>query len=340
MLVDVLNSDAFSVASLTDAITNLKFMPGRIGQMGLFSETGVATTTIYIEQKGGLLSLVPPSARGGVGTTIDKSKRDMRSLIVPHFELNGGVTAEEVQSIRPFGQETGLETVMAKVNEHMTDMGNALEVTMEHARIGAVKGVVEYANGSTLDLFAEFGVTKETIVNFDLQNASPAEGALRRKCQGVVRQAMGILDGLPMRGLRAFCGDNFFDDLLAHKEVRDTYKNWSDAQILREGYIEPNGMSYGAFEFGGIIWENYRGSVGGATFVDTDACHIFPEGVPGLFRTYYAPADLNETVNTIGRPRYARMYATENGKGYHLDVQMNALNICTRPKVLIEGIND
>jgi hypothetical protein len=59
--------------------------------------------------------------------------------------------------------------------------------------------------------------------------------------------------------------------------------------------------------------------------------------VPGLFRTAYAPADYVETVNTLGRQMYAKQYEMANGKGIHIDTQMNALNYCTRPKALIKG---
>jgi hypothetical protein len=56
-----------------------------------------------------------------------------------------------------------------------------------------------------------------------------------------------------------------------------------------------------------------------------------------LFRTVYAPADYIETVNTIGLPRYAKQYPMPNDKGISLEMQMNALNYCTRPRVLIKG---
>ena len=105
---------------------------------------------------------------------------------------------------------------------------------------------------------------------------------------------------------------------------------------MRQSYVQ-GGQSYGSFFFGGITWENYRGAVGATAFVNTDKCHLFPVGVPGLFRTYYAPADYIETVNTVGRRLYGKQYDMPNGKGVHLDTQMNALNICTRPKVLIQG---
>ena len=55
------------------------------------------------------------------------------------------------------------------------------------------------------------------------------------------------LDGVPFNGVYALCGDNFFDSLLAHVEVRNTFLNNPAAAQLRAAYIQ-NGQSYGAFE--------------------------------------------------------------------------------------------
>jgi hypothetical protein len=73
-------------------------------------------------------------------------------------------------------------------------------------------------------------------------------------------------------------------------------------------------------------------------FIHPDEARIFPVGAPGLFRTVFAPADWNDTVNTSGLPRYSRQWPMENGKGVHLEAQMNALSYCTRPKVLLRGV--
>lgn len=335
-MLDVFRSDAFTVTALTDAINKIKFVPGRIGQMGLFTTSGVSTVSIAIEERGGLLSLVAPTPRGGPGMTMDKAKRVIRSLLVPHFEINDAIMAEEVQGVRASGSETDVEVLMTKVADRSVLASQYLASTEEYARLGAVKGIVTYADASTLNLFTEFGVTQETEIDFDLDNASPAAGALRKKCAGVTRQMAGILEGLPFTGVYALCGDAFFDDLIAHAEVRATYLQTQAAADLRTAYIDA-GQSYGSFAFGGITWENYRGAVGSTTFVNSDKCHIFPVGVPGLFRTYYAPADYIETVNTVGKRLYEKQYEMPNGKGVHLDVQMNALQICTRPKVLIPG---
>lgn len=335
-MLDIFRDDAFGVVPLTDAINKVRFVPGRIGQLNLFQETGVATTSVALEDRDGVLTLVAPTPRGGPGTTIDKSKRNLRALSIPHFEINDAVMAEEVQGVRAWGSESATETVMTKVMERMQTHSQSHEATHEYARIGAIKGTVTYADGSTLDLFDAFDVSQLGEVDFDLDNASPAAGALRKKCASVIRSLAGVLEGIPFSGAHALCGDAFFDDLIAHPEVRATYEGWSAAAELRQGYVQ-GGLSYGAFPFGGLMWENYRGQVGGTPFIDTNKCHIFPLGVPGLFRSYYAPADYIETVNTLGRRFYVKQYEMPNGKGIHLDSQMNALDICTRPNVLLQG---
>lgn len=339
-VLNIFQDDAFSVIQLTDAINKIPFVPGRAGMLVPWDEQGVSTLTVMIEEIEGVLTLVDPTPRGGPGTTVAKERRTARSLTIPHYQVDDAIYADEVQGIRAFGQETMVDTVQGLVNRRqLSHVQQRLDPTLEYQRIGAVKGVILNGSGSTLyNLFTEFGVSQIGEIDFDLDAASPGSGVLRKKCAGVVRAIADVLGGTSFVGVHAFCGDAFFDDLLAHKEVVESYKGTPMAQVLREGYVYPNDQKInGAFEFGGIVWENYRGSVGSQKFVDTDKCHIFPVGVPGLFRTVYAPADYVETVNTIGLPRYSRQYMMPNGKGVSLEVQMNALNYCTRPRTLIQG---
>ncbi|MBN8740728.1 MAG: major capsid protein E [Lysobacterales bacterium 69-70] len=338
--LDVFNQDAFGVISLTDAINNLPFVPGLAGQVIDWNERGVTTTSIMIEEQDGVLKLLNPTPRGGAGETKAKDKRRARSLLIPHYQHDDGINADEVQGVRAFGSETDVQSVMPMVNSRLSDaVSLVLDPTLEYQRLGAVKGLILNADGSTLyDLFTEFGVSQESEIDFDLDNASPASGALRKKCASAVRLIADNLGGVSYTGVASFCGDAFFDDLLAHKEVVESYKNTPMASVLREGYILPTGNKMaGMFEFGGILWMNYRGKNGSSAMVDTDKCHIFPVGTPGLFRTVYAPADYMETVNTIGLPRYAKQWLSPNGKRIEMESQSNPLSYCTRPKVLLKG---
>jgi hypothetical protein len=93
-----------------------------------------------------------------------------------------------------------------------------------------------------------------------------------------------------------------------------------------------------AFPYGGIMWEEYRGSVGGVDFIADDKVQFFPVGVPGLFRNPFAPADFTEAVNTLGLPRYAKQAPDlEFQRWVKLHLQSNPLPFCTIPRVLQIG---
>jgi hypothetical protein len=339
--LDIFNGDAFGVVSLTDAIRDVKPRPSRLGDLGLFATTSVITLTIAIERIGGTLQLVAPTPRGGPGETRDSPKRTIEDVRIPHFQRDWSVYADEVQGVRAFGSETELETVQSLVAGRISDQMGDLDLTDEYSRIGAVQGIVTYKGGQTLDLFAKFGVAQPTEVDFDLDNAAPVDGILRKKCTQIIRAMRVALGGVNFGYVHALVGDNFFDDLLQHKEVRDTFKGWTDAEILRDSYVGKNRADNPIFEFGGIVWENYgaiEASGDGALMgIGTDLAKFFPVGVPGMFRTYWAPADYIETVNTLGQPTYAKQWRMPNDKGINGEVQRNALHIPTRPGALLRG---
>ena len=181
-MLDIFRSDAFGVVPLTLAINNLKFVPGYISSTGLFTETSTAATAVAIEEKNNILTLVAPTPRGGPGHTMPKLRRSMRMLGVPHFEINDAIMAEEVQGVRPFGQETGTEAVMTKVGERMQVAGQSLEYTQEHARVGAIKGIVVYADGTTFNLFTEYGSAVPTEVDMNLDAAAADGCGTRNVC--------------------------------------------------------------------------------------------------------------------------------------------------------------
>lgn len=330
-MLDIFNGDAFSIVAMTDRINKMPYVPGRISAMGLFTEQSVRSLTIAIDERNGVLGLVPPTPRGGPGVTIPKQKGVVRAISIPHFEIDDAVYADEVQGVREFGSESNLASVQSVVDGRLAEHAMRHDYTLEANRVGAVMGIITYADGSTLDLFATFGVTQPTEVAFDLTAASPQSGAVRRKAQEVVRTVTAGLQmgAMGVVGVRALCSDAFFDDLIANAEVRSTYLQTVQAQELRGGY------AYREFYFGDIVFENYRGA--SLVGMHADKAYFYPVGVPGIFKTYYAPADYVETVNTLGLPRYAKQFRMDNDKGIRLETQTNNLNLCLRPLALVRG---
>jgi hypothetical protein len=347
MLLDVFNDDAFSLAPLSIAMQDIIYVPGRIGELGLFTESSVSTTSIILEQRSNIVELIEPTPRGGPGSTIGNTKRKMRALAIPHFQIDDAIMAESVQGVRAFGTESELEMAMDKVTERGVIARQSFEFTHEHARLGALRGNVIYKGGDSLNLFQALGVQQIAEIDFDLDNANPAAGALRKVCSGVHQTIADELGGIPFSGVRALCGMQFFEELINHPEVREIYlASYLRAQELATSYVRANGGQsskiYATFVYGDITWEVYRGkaSVDGNAAVDmvnTHKAHIFPEGVPGLFQTVFAPADYWETVNTQGRPIYAKSWLMPNDKGLSLEWQTNPLHFCTRPRVLLTG---
>ena len=324
---DIFSQDAFGVIALTTAINDVLYVPGQAGRVIDWAEEGITTTHVGVYSDGAEL-------RGGPGDTGMDKPGGLRTLQVPHYQWDDFVLADSVQNVRAFGNMTQLQSVQERVNQKLDwAVRYKLDPTLEHQRIGAIKGIITAGDGSTImSLFQEFGVTAPATVDFDLDNATPAAGALRAKADQVVDSVADALGGIPFDHVHAFVGKNFWNGLVAHEELREIYlaSQTQAMQLLNAG-------GNNTIRVGDIVFERYRGGINGVPFVGDDDAHFFPVGAPGLWRTVYAPADFEETVNTVGRPRYARQWAMLNGKGRHLESQMNALNFITRPLALIKG---
>jgi len=324
--LDVFRSDAFSLVSLTAAVLKAPYKPGRIGASGLFRERGIATTTVVVEEKDGRLSLIQTSPRGGPPTTIGQQKRTARPFIVPHLERMSTVLADEVQNVRAFGSENAEQAVQEIVNERLADLRSMHEVTLEHMRIGAIKGVVIDADGSTLfDLFSEFGVEQQT-ATLDVGDTAD----IRNQAVAIQRQIEYALGAEPLSSFRAYCGDDFFDALVGATSVKAALQ-YQESALLRGNLRQ-------GFEFGGITWENYRGRMLSTStpFFPDDEAYVVPEGT-SLFNTYFAPADFVETVNTLGLPIYAKQAPDpEFNRWVKILTQSNPLALCLRPRAVVK----
>lgn len=331
MSYEQFSDPAFSVESLTASINDMPFVPGQVGNLEIFDEDGVATTTVKVEKEGDVLSVIEPTPRGGPGETIGEAGRDVIPFEMDHFEINDSVMADEVQGVRAFGTDNELETLQSRVDTKLGRHARSMDATLEHQRVGALKGLVTSRSGKTLhDLYTRFDIAIPAAVNMGID--SDVTGLAGKIKGDVILSIEDDLDEM-YSGVHAFCGTAFHTALFNQKEVRETFVYHSGASVLRDEIPD-------VFRFAGVTWERYRtgrrakAAIGGSNFIADDEARVFPMGVPGLFGTWFGPADYEETVNTIGLPRYARQYGMPNGKGRHLDSQMNSISLCTRPGVL------
>lgn len=315
-MINPFESDAFNMASLTASINLLPNLYGKTEEMNLFPAKSVRTRNIAVEERNGVLSLLPTQVPGGTSTYENRTNRTMRSFTIPHIPHDDVILPEEIQGIRAFGSETELEAMANVVTDHLQSMRNKHAITLEYLRMGALKGNILDADGSTLyDLYDEFGITPKT-VNFALGTAGTD---VKRKCLEVVRYIEDNLRGEFMNGVHCLVSPEFFDALTSHAKVKEAYERWQEGAALR------NDIRSG-FTFGGITFEEYRGQATDPDgnvrrFIASGEGHCFPVGTSQTFVTYFAPADFNETVNTLGLPLYAKQCPRKFDRGTELHTQ-------------------
>jgi hypothetical protein len=325
------DTPAFNMTALTTAINILPNTYGKMEQIGLMPAKPVRFRQIAVEEKNGVLNLLPTMPVGSPGTEGKRGKRKLRSFAVPHIPHDDVVLPEEVQGIRAFGSENEALALADVITDHLQSMRNKHGITLEHLRMGALKGVILDADGSALyDLYSEFGITAKT-VNFVLGTATTN---VKGKCLEVLRHVEDNLRGEFMTRVHALVSPEFFDALTSHAKVEKAYERWMEGAALR------NDMRSG-FTFGGITFEEYRGQATDPDgnvrrFIADGEGHCFPLGTVETFATYFAPADFNETANTLGQPLYAKQEPRKFERGTDLHTQSNPLPMCHRPGVLVK----
>lgn len=320
--ITIFQDEAFGVDALLAVINEEHELPGQIAAAGLFEEQGVASTVVQIEKDGMSLALVKAAARGAPGQAVIGDKRSMIPFNTIHLPQTFQILADEIQGIRAVGSLTELMQVQAYVARRIEKARRQLALTHEYQRIGAIKGKVVDADGSSLfDIFQRFGINRPQAFSLELDNPDTDVSA---KCAEILDAQDDALGNVTSTGARAYCGKTLWAKLVGHKSVREAYLNWQAAAQLMGDRRQP-------FEFGGITWERYKGKIGNAPFVADDRAHVVPLGVPDLFISAFAPADYAETVNTEGLPYYAKLERMKFDKGVEGEAQSNPLHLCTRP---------
>lgn len=326
MMIDVFKGDGFSLTNLTKAIIDLQHTPTRIRDLGIFGETGIDTTSVMIEQDAESFTLVPAAPRGAPGKQIGLNKRKVRTLQTTHLPQMVHLMADEVQNLRAFGSQSEPELAMARLRKKLAVARRNMELTIEWQRMGAIKGQVLDADGTTvlLDLWSEFGVTQQ---EFDMALDSDATKVLQKNA-ALERMVEDTLGGVMMSGLHVLCSAEFFDGLAFHPAVEDTYRYQQGAAM--RGDRRARGVQIGT-----TTYEEYRGKIGATRFIEAGCAYAIPMGVPDLFGTSYAPAPYMETVNTEGLPYYASLEMMDHNVGVEVQTQSNPIHLCTRPNAIV-----
>jgi len=337
-IVDIFANAAFSSTSLTAAINIVPNDYGRLRELGLFANEPITTTGVAIQYANGTLNLLPTRERGAPSSLGMPEKRDVRQFACFHIPHDDYVRADDVQNIIARVAEDGvMESVQSLVNRKQIVMRRKHSITIEHMRMGALRGEILDNDGSSLlNLFTAFGVSQKSI-DFVLGTTGTDVGA---KIDELVAYMEDNLNGEVMTGVHVLCSPEWFAKLIGHAKVVDAWKYYDGAyNVLREDVRKK-------FVHRGVTFEEYRGSAtylqedgtyGTRRFIPANEAIAFPIGTTDTFATYWAPADFIDTVNTMGEEIYVRQVVDpEFQRWVKIHSQSNPLPMVKRPKLLVK----
>lgn len=333
--MDVFNSDAFSMTSLSSAIMTAPYKPRLLGNLGLFTEVPIRTPTAFVEKKGNKLAILHTANRGTVKNPRSTIMRDAYPFTVPHIPQYQTILADDIFGVRAFGSETELQAMGSYVNDQLIGMRDNHEVTWEYHRVGALKGEILDGDNSTViyNLFTEFGLSQTTVAWYS------TDTTFADTCTEIIRTIADKLGNDNFGQITALCGNDYFDAIVGHDSMADAYDRWRDGEFRRVSHLGPEWYSVAAngFMYQNILFINYRGKIDDVTFIPDDEAYYFPIGVPQLFQEIVAPANFMETVNTRGQRLYVKQKRMDYDMGVELHSQSNYLAMCTRPDVVIKS---
>jgi hypothetical protein len=338
---EVNNDPLFGVTELTNWVDKRKYVPRFLSQLIPFEEKGIMTSDLLIEERQQTLNLLPFVARGGNPTRRDRDARTMRKLTIPAHKAERLVLADELLSVRAPGElrKWGYREI---INDYLATMLDEMQATKEVHIANLLQGLVkDPVSGATyINYFTEYGVSQEAEIDFDLDNATPAQGALTLKINTMRRTMRDNAEDLDTSGVIGLCSAGFWDLLVVHKEVTESYKFDAQSDFLRQQ------ISEGSFKWRGVTWIEYSRSAAGTALVPADKVLLFPiSSATELYKRRFAPPDFfSEDLSNevVGRELYVPPLTVDpmhpNAPEWvKVELRSFPLNYIVRPKVLMIG---
>lgn len=333
-------ANGFELADYTQEIVNIPNQWGLIQRLGLFESQGITTNTAILEEQNFTIGLITDRVRGERNNVSKDGTRKMRSFVVPHFPLDDYIGPKDIAGKRAYGGEQA-ETLAAVRLRKMERIRKSHAATLETARAAMIgSGLIYAPNGTVVgNMYTEFGVTRKE-VDFALGTGTTN---VIGKCEEVIAHIQdNVASGEIPERIIGLASPAFFSSLINHATVKTAYTYYqSEVEPLRKRLGDRAlGLDgrFRSFDFGGILFIEYRGNFSGyGDLITASECRFVPLGLMDSFSTYFSPAEKFDLVNTEGQELYMFEYPGEKGDKIEIETESNFLNLVARPQVVVRG---
>jgi hypothetical protein len=325
-------NDPYQNAELTEAVNTRPTLWGWLRNSGWFKVRRIATTVVGIGKKEGTIVLIPSKERGEDPTYAEHDKRNLRFIQLAHFPFSDRIMPEDLQNISALDMEDRLEMLDSVFAERFMRIGDSHDVTKEYGMAGAVQGKMLDADGTVLaDYYNELGFTKKS-VSMALGTSTTK---IRSKTNEITAYIEKNLKGEVMTGRVGILGEEMWDALTNHDDVRDIFKQSADARGVLADDLANTG-----FAFGGIVWYRYlaqASNIAGDTrlFMPTDKGVVIPAGTRNMFELVVGPANRMSDANKLGRDIWIQRHDDPKDRFTELDSEANYICLNKRPDLVV-----
>lgn len=331
------------VVDMTEEIRQIPMSWGLIGEMNLFPERmGTQKNFLiptYKEEEAG--PIVDRSYEGGRNTQL-QGERGGISAKIPHFPLDDAIYPGDLDGMLAPNVvlEAGsqLESVARLRVEKMEGLVRRHAITKELARsialttgeVYAPSGTLKTSYGSTINMYNEWGITRQT----STLNLAPTVNP-----KTSVDELYGALQGSAFAGdaidgYVVLCSTELFSTLTSHPYLADLYtqaSNFPQAQNFLVGRLTSAlGGRYRQFNYGGILFIEYRGNVAGRPAIPANKGVAFAMG-DALGFMQHAPAQLFRSINQTAQPAYFWEKLSADDDKLELKTESNFATILAKP---------
>lgn len=331
--------NAFNIVDWTKEVNIIPNTWGTINNLGIFTTEAVAEQTVTFQEVARDFGLVVDRVRGDRSNVNKDYTRKLHSFPIPHFPLDDQILPKDIQGKSAYSDLSQAETLDAVRARKMERIRNSHAVTLEKARALALTTGNIYAPNGTVSLnwFTEFGVT-QTAIDFVFGTTTTNIVAKVESCIAAIQDNTGIIN---MTGIVALCSPVFFAKLISHTAVQTAYQYYTStgAQEPLRKRLSPDGSAtalHRVFSFAGVDFIEMRDSYAGTPLIPSGDAVFIPTGTD-YFRTYFAPAERFNLVNTLGMEVYMFENAAPNGTAIEIETESNFANALLRPALVVRG---
>ena len=315
------------VVDRTEAINLVKPIPQLISSLGLFKAAPVATNVIQFDYKEDTFNILSDKQRNTVGkNTMPSESYALHSLPIPHYPVENSITYTELSGIRGFGIDTE-RTIETAVADELERQATRHDVHNEYLRAAMLlNGQVVTTHFGTIDVYNEFGVTRQT------EAINLGSGVLTGFLSATQKAKRGLKNGSQVRGYICLCGASFFSQLINSAEVKAAYTNsQANGNPLRNELWEAM-AGYTVFRYGNIDFvlytDEFTDGSGLINILDPAKAVLFPRATLG--NEWYGPVSKLSGIGASGAKRFASSYRDPKDRFVDVESEQNTLVLTTQ----------